>query len=104
VAPSDISYIEISTPDEPLQLTTSLSDPERVQACANAMLSRLSAAHSQAFLLDLDADCFGILGEIRRWAEKFQLPVAVPNISIIRRRTLGMPNWLDYPSRAKIAW
>ena len=51
--PSDISYIEINTPDEPLQLTALSSSHDRVQACANAILARLSAAHSPAFLLDL---------------------------------------------------
>ncbi len=77
--PSDISYIEINTPDEPLQLTALSSNPERLQACANAILARLRAAHSPAFLLDLDADRFGVLGEILRLAEKLQMPVAVLN-------------------------
>jgi len=77
--PSDISYIEINTPDEPLQLTALSSSHDRVQACANAILARLSAAHSPAFLLDLDAHRFGVLGEIRRLAEKLQMPVAVLN-------------------------
>src|SRR5580700_1865078 len=63
--PSDISYIEIETPDEPLRLTASLSNHERIQACANAILARLGTAHNPAFLLDLDADRFGVLGEIR---------------------------------------
>jgi indolepyruvate decarboxylase len=67
--PSDISYIEIETPDEPLRLTASLSNHERIQACANAILARLGTAHNPAFLLDLDADRFGVLGEIRRLAE-----------------------------------
>src|SRR5580704_160135 len=39
--PSDISYIEIETPDEPLRLTASSSNQERIQACANAILARL---------------------------------------------------------------
>ena len=53
--PSDISYIEIDTPDQPLELTAFASNHERLQACANAILARLKAAHSPAFLLDLDA-------------------------------------------------
>jgi len=77
--PSDISYIEIDTPDEPLKLTTLVSNPERLQTCAKAILARLSAAHSPALLLDLDAQRFGVLPEIRRLAEKLQMPVAVVN-------------------------
>ena len=77
--PSDISYIEIETPAEPLRLTASSSNQERIQACANAILARLKAAQSPAFLLDLDADRFCVLGEIRRLAEKLQMRVAVLN-------------------------
>jgi indolepyruvate decarboxylase len=77
--PSDISYIEINTPDEPLHLTALSSKHERVQACADAILARLSAAHRPAFLLDLDAHRFSVVGEIRRLAEKLQMPVAVLN-------------------------
>jgi indolepyruvate decarboxylase len=77
--PSDISYIEIDTPDEPLKLTALLSNHERVQTCAKAILARLSTAHSPAFLLDLDAQRFGVLVAIRRLAEKLQMPVAVLN-------------------------
>jgi indolepyruvate decarboxylase len=79
--PSDISYLEVNTPDEPLQLTSLSSTPERVQSCADAILARLSAAQSPAFLLDLDADRFGVLKEIHRLAEKLQMPVAVLNTS-----------------------
>jgi indolepyruvate decarboxylase len=77
--PSDISYIEIETPDEPLHLTASLSNHERLQACANAILARLSTAQSPAILLDMDADRFGVLAEVRRLADKLQMPVAVLN-------------------------
>lgn len=77
--PSDIGYIEIETPDDPLQLAAARSNPERLQTCADAILARLDAAKRPAFLLDLDADRFGVLGHIKRLAEKLQMPVAVLN-------------------------
>ena len=79
--PSDISYIEVDTPDEPLRLTVLSGNHERLQACADAILARLSAAHRPAFLLDLDAHRFDVAGEIRCLAEKLQMPVAVLNTS-----------------------
>src|SRR5580700_171797 len=77
--PSDISYIEIDVPEEPLQLTAAGSNQERLQTAAKSILARLEAANSPAFLLDLDADRFGILGEIERLAKKLAMPVAVLN-------------------------
>jgi indolepyruvate decarboxylase len=77
--PSDIAYIEIDTPDEPLQLTPATSNRERLEACANVILTRLRAAKSPAFLLDLDADRFGVSRQVNRLAEKLQMPVAVLN-------------------------
>lgn len=77
--PSDIGYIEIETPDAPLRLTAVRSNQERLQACANAILTRLNTAKRPAFLLDLDANRFGVLGQIERLAEKLQTPVAVLN-------------------------
>ena len=77
--PSDIAYIEIETPDEPLRLTAIRSNQERLQSCADAILARLNAAKRPAVLLDLDADRFGVLGQIERLAEKLQMPAAVLN-------------------------
>jgi indolepyruvate decarboxylase len=77
--PSDISYLEIDVPEEPLQLTEIGSDRERLQAAVRAILDRLDAAKSPAFLLDLDADRFGVLGQIERLANKLEMPVAVLN-------------------------
>src|SRR5580700_6591206 len=61
--PSDIAYIEIETPEEPLRLTTRPGNPERLGTCAKAILERLDRATSPAFLLDLDADRFGVVGQ-----------------------------------------
>jgi len=77
--PSDIAYIEIDTPDEPLRLTPAPSNLERLEACAKAILKRLDSAKSPAFLLDLDADRFGVSRQISRLAEKLQMPVAILN-------------------------
>ena len=77
--PSDISYIEIDVPEEPLQLTVAGSSQERLQSATKAILARLEAAKSPAFLLDLDADRFGVLGQIERLAKKLEMPVAVLN-------------------------
>lgn len=77
--PSDVTYIEVDVPEEPLELTAVASNPERLQAAVEAILARLSAATSPAFLLDLDADRFGVLGQIDRLANKLQIPVAVLN-------------------------
>src|SRR5580698_10390477 len=52
--PSDIAYIEIDTPDEPLRLTSVQSNQERLETCSDAILARLNAAQRPAFLLDLD--------------------------------------------------
>ena len=77
--PSDIAYIEIDTPDKPLKLTAAQSNQERLEACVDAILTRLDAAKRPAFLLDLDADRFGVVGQIERLTEKLQMPVAVLN-------------------------
>lgn len=77
--PSDIAYLEIDVPEEPLQLTETSSDRERLQAAAKAILARLDAAKSPAFLLDLDAVRFGVLGQIERLAKTLEMPVAVLN-------------------------
>jgi indolepyruvate decarboxylase len=77
--PSDIAYIEIDTPDEPLRLTTAPSNRERLEACAKAILTRLASAKSPAFLLDLDADRFDVSRQVNLLAEKLQMPVAVLN-------------------------
>ena len=77
--PSDIAYLVIDTPVEPLNLATGPSDTERLQACAKAILKRLRAAHTPAFLLDLDADRFGVGRQITELAERWQMRVATIN-------------------------
>ena len=75
--PSDIAYLDIEVPAEPLVLVQPPSDPERLRSCSAAIADRLSRAKSPAILVDLDADRYGAAGEIMRLAEKTQMPVAV---------------------------
>ena len=75
--PSDIAYLDIEVPTDPLVLAQPPSDQERLRSCAAAIAERLSQAKSPAILVDLDADRYGAAGEIMRLAEKTQLPVAV---------------------------
>jgi indolepyruvate decarboxylase len=75
--PSDIGYLDIEVPSAPLVLAEPPCDPERVRSCAAAIAERLSQAKSPAILVDLDADRYGVAGEIMRLAEKAQVPVAV---------------------------
>jgi indolepyruvate decarboxylase len=79
--PSDIAYLEIEVPAEPLKLTMAPSDKERLHSCAQAILERLNSAKSPAFLLDLDADRFRVAKQIAELAERWQMRVATLNTS-----------------------
>ena len=74
--PSDIAYLDIQVPEEPLRLAAPASDADRLQAATSAIAARLSAAAAPAIILDLDADRFGVLGEVMELAEKLAMPVA----------------------------
>jgi indolepyruvate decarboxylase len=80
--PSDIAYLDIQVPAEPLVLEEPPSDPERLRSCADAIAGRLSAARSPAILVDQDVDRFGVAAEVMALAEKMQLPVAVATTAI----------------------
>ena len=75
--PSDIAYLDIEVPTNPLVLADPPSDPERLRSCIAAIAERLSTAASPAILVDADADRFGVAPELMRLAEKVQAPVAV---------------------------
>ena len=79
--PSDIAYLEISVPEERLVLSYPDSDAERLDTCATAIVKRLQTARSPAFLLDLEAERYGVVGEIMALAEKLQAPIAVVGTS-----------------------
>ena len=74
--PSDIAYLQIEVPADPLLLATPPSDPERLSSCVAAITRRLSAAKSPAVLVDADADRFGVATELMALAEKIQAPIA----------------------------
>jgi len=74
--PSDIAYLEIEVPADPLVLEQPPSDPERLRSCVAAIAAHLSGAKSAAILVDLDVDRFGVAAEVMKLAEKLKLPVA----------------------------
>jgi TPP-dependent 2-oxoacid decarboxylase len=75
--PSDIAYLDIEVPADPLVLAQPPSDPERLRSCIAAIAERLSAATSPAILVDADADRFGVASVLMELAEKLQAPIAV---------------------------
>ncbi|AKU92322.1 alpha-keto acid decarboxylase family protein [Vulgatibacter incomptus] len=79
--PSDLACLEIEVPERPLDLTMPASDPERLEACTTMILDRVGAAKSPAFLLDLDADRFGLSQSIAELANRFQMQVATLSTS-----------------------
>jgi indolepyruvate decarboxylase len=79
--PSDLGYLEIEVPEKPLELTMPPSDRERLQACTKLILERLKAAKTPAFLLDLDAERFGLAKQILELAQRFQMRVATLSTS-----------------------
>jgi indolepyruvate decarboxylase len=77
--PSDIPYLEIELPDNPLKLQMAASEQESVKSCTDMILKRLKAAKAPAFLVDIDAMRFGVSGQIMELADRFQMQVAVLN-------------------------
>ena len=74
--PSDIAYLDIEAPAEPLRLTAPQSDHERLASASRAIAGRLVAAKAPAVLVDLDTDRFGVAPEITELAGKLGLPIA----------------------------
>lgn len=77
--PSDITYLDIEVPADPIILAEPPSDPERMRSCIAAIAGRISVAKSPAILLDADAGRFGIASELLELAEKMQAPMAAIN-------------------------
>jgi glyoxylate carboligase len=74
--PSDICYLEIEVPEQPLRLVYPSSEPERLQSCATAILNRLRGAESPAILLDMDVERYAAEDQVAQLAEHWQMPVA----------------------------
>jgi indolepyruvate decarboxylase len=77
--PSDIAYLDIEVPADPLMLAYPPSDPERLRSCIAAITGRLAGAKAPAILVDTDADRFGVASELMALADRMQVPVAVIN-------------------------
>src|SRR5262249_19934433 len=77
--PSDIAWLDIEVPADPLTLADPPSDPERLRSFVAAIAGRLSAAKTPSILVDADADRFGVASELMALAEKIQASVAVIN-------------------------
>jgi indolepyruvate decarboxylase len=74
--PSDIAYLDIEVPADPLLLADAPSDPERLRSCIAAIAEQLSAARSPAILVDADADRFRVAPDLMALATKIQAPIA----------------------------
>ena len=79
--PSDLAYLEIEVPDQPLELAQPASDPERLKASTKLILDRVKAAKAPAFLLDLDVDRCGIAPQVVELAERLQIAAATLSTS-----------------------
>jgi indolepyruvate decarboxylase len=79
--PSDVAYLDIQVPADPLVLAHAPSDPERLGSCVAAIAGRLTSATSPAILVDADADRFGVAADLMELAEKVRAPLAVLNSS-----------------------
>jgi indolepyruvate decarboxylase len=77
--PSDISYLEIEVPADPLILAHAPSDPERLRSCIDVIAGRLSRARLPAILVDADADRFKVAPLLMELSGKLEAPVAVIN-------------------------
>ncbi|MDH6128693.1 thiamine pyrophosphate-binding protein [Kitasatospora sp. GP82] len=77
--PSDIAYLDVEVPPEPLELAMPPSDSERLSTCADAIVARLTSARSPVILVDIDADRFDVTGELLELAGRMQLPIAAVN-------------------------
>jgi len=77
--PSDISYLEIEVPEQPIKLEMLPSDQENLKACTEMILDKLRAAKAPAFLLDIDTMRFGISAQVMELAERFRMKIATLN-------------------------
>ena len=72
--PSDIAYLDIEVPADPLVLADAPSDPERFRSCIAAIAEQLSAARSPAILVDADADRFRLAPDLMALGHKDKGP------------------------------
>jgi indolepyruvate decarboxylase len=75
--PSDLPYLEVEVPEEPLRLTWTASETERLASCAAAISERLRAAARPGLLLDSDTQRFGVEDAVARLAARWSMKAAV---------------------------
>ena len=74
--PSDIAYLRIATPSEPLHISFE-SDQQMLKEFTKAATERIEASSSLAILLDADVARYGVAGKVRDLAKKLSCPIAV---------------------------
>ncbi|AHI03681.1 pyruvate decarboxylase [Corynebacterium falsenii DSM 44353] len=75
--PSDISHLEITVPDAPLDTSLEPSDPAQLDAVLDALLEEFSAAKNPVLLVDQDAQRHGFLTLFEQLVDKTHLPYAL---------------------------
>lgn len=74
--PSDISYLEIDAPSEPLADVTPLGDALQIERLVELMAERIVGAEHPALLVDADAHRFGLRPYLCALGERCGLPFA----------------------------
>jgi hypothetical protein len=77
--PSDVAYLEVEVPSEPLELAVPASAPERLGSAVVAVAERLAVAETPAVLVDCDADRFGVAADVVELSQRLGAAVAVVN-------------------------
>ena len=74
--PSDITHIQIEVDEAPLKFKLTDSDPQILPHVVNEITTALAQAKKPIFLVDIEADRFGVTDLILAIAEKASIPFA----------------------------
>ena len=74
--PSDITHIQIEVDEAPLKFKLTDSDPQILPHVVNEIATALAQAKKPIFLVDIEADRFGVTDLILAIAEKASIPFA----------------------------
>jgi indolepyruvate decarboxylase len=104
--PSDVAGVQVPPITTPLDLATPPSDSVQLSLAVQRIAQRLSQARKPVFLVDADADRFGLTEWIIRLAEANAIPMAymVPAKGVIDEThplTIGMYNGAGSPPAIK---
>ncbi len=72
--PSNISYLEIDAPEEPLSPALPASDAERLESAARHIARLLARATQPVLLIDREVDRSGLAQDLTRLAHKRRIP------------------------------